>query len=113
MGESLFFFSRGYISQVEQPKSPYSYNWDVTAQLWKLSSEIIEVIPPVEIVYDFSDDLLATVVEQGGVFFGIFSMASMNTSYGTLFIDNNKSTYTIIVRAQLTVSTSGGYGIFF
>ncbi len=109
-------FSRGYISQVEQPKSPYSYNWDVTDQLWKLSSEIIEVIPPVEIVYDFSDDLLATVVEQGGVVaLGSFTDTgtSMNTSYGTLFIDNNKSTYTIIVRAQLTVSTSGGYGIFF
>lgn len=109
-------FSQGYITQVAQPNTPYSFVWDIASQLWVLSSEEIVVLEPVGADYDFTDDSLTAVIEQGGVISsGSFtdSGTSINTAYGILFIDNDKANYTVSVNAQLNNQTSGGFGIFF
>jgi prepilin-type N-terminal cleavage/methylation domain-containing protein len=109
-------FSEGYISEVAQPNAPYSYLWDVASQTWTLSSEEIEIVDTPGIDYNFEEDSLTAVIEQGGIITtGSFTDTgtSIVTSYGLLFIDNNKSNYTVIVRAELDNHTYGGYGIMF
>ncbi|WP_176239125.1 type II secretion system protein [Mariniplasma anaerobium] len=109
-------FSEGYISEVTQPNTPYSFVWDIPTQTWVLSSEEIIVIGSPEINYNFEEDSLTAVIEQGGVITtGTFrdNGTSISTSYGLLFIDNNKSNYTVTVNAELDDNTYGGYGIFF
>lgn len=109
-------FSQGYITEVVQPNTPYSFVWDISSQLWVLSTEEIEIIGSPAIDYNFEEDSLTAVMEQGGVITtGSFTDTgtSISTSYGLLFIDNNKANYTIVVNAQLDNNTYGGYGIFF
>ncbi len=109
-------FTQGYITQVEQPNAPYSFVWDIVSQSWTLSSDAIIIIDPFDVDYNFNEDSLTEVIEQGGVIStGSFTDngTSINTSYGVLFIDNNKTEYTIEVSAQLNNQTYGGYGIFF
>jgi type II secretory pathway pseudopilin PulG len=109
-------FSKGYITEVQQPNTPYSFVWDISSQLWMLSSEEIEITDSPEIDYNFEEDSLTAVIEQGAVITtGSFTDTgtSIVTSYGLLFIDNNKSNYTIVVNAELDNSTYGGYGILF
>jgi prepilin-type N-terminal cleavage/methylation domain-containing protein len=109
-------FSEGYITEVTQPNAPYSFRWDISSQTWILSTEEIEVIGSPEVNYNFEEDSLTAVIEEGGVITtGSFrdTGTSIVTSYGLLFIDNPKANYTITVRAELDDSTYGGYGIMF
>lgn len=108
-------FSQGYITKVIQPNTPYSFVWDIDSQLWVLSSEEIVVSVSVSADYNFSEDSLTAVIEQGGVISsGSFTDngESISTAYGILLIDNSKTNYTINVSAQLNNQTSGGFGIF-
>lgn len=109
-------FSLGYISQLPQPMAPYSFVWDIESQLWILSDEEVDVIPPSQINYNFEEDSLTTVIEEGGLIAsGSFTDNgdSISTDLGVLFIDNNKDSYTILVREKLTISNYGGVGIFY
>lgn len=109
-------FSQGYITEVVQPNAPYSFVWDTLSQSWLLSSDEIEIVGSPEVDYNFEEDSLTAVIEEGGVITtGSFTDTgtSIVTSYGLLFIDNNKSNYTVLVNAELDDNTSGGYGIIF
>jgi prepilin-type N-terminal cleavage/methylation domain-containing protein len=109
-------FTQGYITEVQQPNAPYSFVWDIPSQLWVLSTDEIDIVDSPEINYDFEEDSLTAIIEEGGIITtGSFTDTgtSITTSYGLLFIDNNKSNYTILVSAELDNNTYGGYGIMF
>lgn len=100
-------------------QSGASFVWDVDSQVWTLEGGVLSGYTGSALSYDFSNDLMADITEDGVLF---RNPDGWNDDEGYLendpgeqraFIPIGKSSYTITTTAALSEGSAGGYGIFF
>jgi prepilin-type N-terminal cleavage/methylation domain-containing protein len=100
--------TEGYLNEIIVPQYEGSeFNWDIDSQVWTYYNAYTGTTVT---KYTFSDLTVADYKKTGtwtDTDDGFYS------NYGLLFIENDKSEYTINTTATLNAGTSGGYGILF
>lgn len=109
----------GYLSAVvETQQNNAAFVWEIDTQEWMIQGGNVEVIIPHNVNYNFSEDTIEVLLEDGAYGSSETAWDSVGDTlqtdnYTELFVPINKVEYTIVVEAQIDEGTRGGYGIFF